>query len=193
LHRVLLSALSALLLLSACKVERTPRKYYTGREPAAVERQHAEEEIRARVSALGQALERGDETGALLALAPAPEVYAIGPEGGATVVGPEGVVEMVRELTREAPASAELQDLRVTLGPRARIGWFAAVVRVQPSDTAGAAEDFLRMSGVYLRSEGEWRLVQAHLSHPPTSPAPAQPNPPADSAAPRDSRGRGGA
>jgi hypothetical protein len=190
LHRILLIALSALLLLSACKVERTPRQYLSGREPAEAERQNAEGEIRARVSALGQALENGDEAGALLALAPAAEVYAIGPTGSASLVGPEGVQEMVREMVREAPAVTEMADLRVTMGPRARVGWFVAVVRVQRADTAGAGDDYLRMSGVYLRSEGEWRLVQAHLSRPPTPPAPP-PSPPADSAA-RPSPAAGG-
>lgn len=180
MYRFLGLALSATLLLSGCKIERTPRDLLTQREPAAAERRLAEEEIRAHVGALGQAIGRGDLDGALLALAPAPDLYLMGPEDTTAAAGPEGAVGVLRSLVGEEPPEVRVQEVRVTLGPRARVAWVAATMEVQE---AGEEERHpLRMTGVYVRARGTWLLVQAHLSRPFTEPAP--PLPPADSLAP---------
>lgn len=177
-------ALSAALLLSACEIERTPPRYYSHRVPAETEIALAEEELRARVGAFGQALERGDPDAALLALAPAPELYLVGPGAEEVAAGPAGAAELLGALFGEEPPALEVREVRVTLGPRARVAWVAGFLRVR--DPAGGEDGLLRITGVYLRVRGEWRLVQAHLSRPPTPPAEAPPGSPPDSLAPED-------
>lgn len=183
MRRFLGLALSAVLLSSACKVERTPAEYYSRREPAETERRMAEQEIRARVGALGEALERGDLGGGLLALAPASEIAVFGPEDSTLVAGVDGTAEVLRELMGEAPPAVRVEEVRVAFAPQARAAWFAALLQVERADTTGAAEAPLRMSGVYLRTRGEWRLVQTHLSRAATPPLPPQDSLPPDSTA----------
>ena len=188
MYRFLGLALGATLLLSACKIERTPREQLTQREPAAAERRLAEAELADRVAALGQAVGRGDLDAALLALAPASDLYLQGPDDGPPVIGAEGAAGVVRALIGDVPPSVAVEDVRVTLGPRARMAWVAATLDVRP---AGEAERRpLRMTGVYLRVRGAWVLAQAHLSRPATAPGAPQPLP-ADSAAPADSAREG--
>lgn len=183
-HRFLGIALSATLLLAACKIERTPRQYYAQRTPAATERELFQAELEDRVTAVGPALEREDPAGAAFALAPAPDAYVFGPRGGGPASGPEGVAAMLGILTDTVPAEVRMHEVRVTLGARAQTAWFAAGMEVRrPGEAEGAESvDTLRFTGVYLRTRGEWRLVQAHLSRPLTPPA--APPAPADSAAP---------
>lgn len=182
MDRFLGLALGAVLLLSACKVERTPPRYYSHRDPAEAERALAEEELRDRVGALGEAIERGDLNAALFALAPAPELYLVGP--GTVGGGPEGAAALLRALMEEAPGEMEAREVRVTLGPRGRVAWVAGSFVAEGSPEGG--EELLRLTGVYLRVRGEWRLVQGHLSRPPTPPAEPPPGPLPDSLAPED-------
>ena len=175
-------ALSAIVLLAACKVERTPRKFYSQRDPAAAERATALEELRSRVISVGAALDRGDADGAALALAPAVDLYVVGPGGGAPGVGAEGMARLFRPLTDSVDAAIQVRDVRVTLDPRAQVGWFAAGIEVVRSDST-APIDTVSFTGVYLRSRGVWQLAQAHLSGRPMHPAPPQSSPPADSTA----------
>lgn len=181
MRRITGTALCATLLLAACKVERTPRQFYSQRDPAATERALFTAELTDRVAAVGPALDRRDPGGALFALAPAPDVHVIGPDGGAPATGPDGLVAILRAVTTDTvPATVSVHDVRVALGPRAQTGWFSAgveVLRPGAADPAAAA-DTLRFSGVYLRTRGEWRLMQAHLSRAFTPPAAPPPSPP---------------
>jgi hypothetical protein len=181
-HRPLGIALSATLLLAACKIEPTPRQFYSQRDPAATERELFAAELTDRVTAMGPALGRGDTGAAVFALAPAPEVYTIGPDGGSPSEGPEGLAAALGALGDSVPQDFRVQEVRVVLGPRAQTAWFATGVEVSRADT-GEEADTLRFTGVYQRARGEWRLVQAHLSHPLTPPAEPAPSP-GDSAPP---------
>ncbi len=183
MHRFLRVGMSATLLLAACKIEQTPRQYYSQRNPASVERETAAGELHARVSAVGAALDRGDVGGAVAALAPAPDAYVIGPDGGNPAVGPDGLAGILRSLADTVPVSVRARDVRVTLGARAETAWFAAALEVTPEGTPPASAP-LSLSGVYRRQRGAWLLVQAHLSRPFTPPAAPPPPSPADSAAP---------
>ena len=49
-------ALCTACLLAGCKVEPTPQQYFDHRDPIAVEREAAAEELQARLLAMGQAL-----------------------------------------------------------------------------------------------------------------------------------------
>ncbi len=185
MHRTLGIALSATMLLAACKIERTPRQFYSQRDPAAAERELFAAELTDRVAAMGPALDRGDAGGAVFALSPAPDAYVIGPGGGTPALGPEGLAEVLRAVRDTAPAAVRLDGVRVSFGPRAQTAWVAAGVEVTPTGpgAAGAAPDTLRFTGVYQRVRGEWLLMQAHLSRRFTPPAPPEPSP-ADSARP---------
>lgn len=185
MHRLTGTALCAALLLAACKIERTPRQFYSQRDPAAAERELFTAELTDRVAAVGPALDRRDAGAALFALAPAPDVHVIGPDGGPPAVGPEGLAAVLGAVADTAPAAVSLHDVRVALGPRAQTAWFSAGVEVlrPAAPEAQAAADTLRLSGVYQRTRGEWRLMQAHLSRALTPPA-APPPAPADSAPP---------
>ncbi|HEX8272856.1 MAG TPA: nuclear transport factor 2 family protein [Longimicrobiaceae bacterium] len=187
MHRTLGIALSATMLLAACKIERTPRQFYSQRDPAAAERELFAAELTDRVAAMGPALDRGDLGAAVFALSPAPDVYVIGPGGGVPATGPDGLTRMLRSVRDSVPAAVRVDGVRVAFGPRAQTAWVAAGVEVVPAGdvAAGAGPDTLRFTGVYQRSRGEWLLMQAHLSRRFTPPAPPAPAPsPADSARP---------
>jgi hypothetical protein len=67
---------------------------------------------------------------------------------------------------------ARTPDLRVESGTReGALGWFATHLEVLPVVGAGGEPQWLRVSGVFARREGEWRLLQLHLSRaePPAS------------------------
>lgn len=186
MHRFTRTALGATLLLAACKVEPTPRQFYSQRDPAAAERELFTAELTDRVAALGPALDRGDLGGALFALAPAPGVHVIGPDGEPPAAGPQGLARVLQSVADTVPATVSVHGVRVELGPRAQTGWFSAGIEVlRPgADDPAASADTLRLSGVYLRARGEWRLMQAHLSRAFTPPAAPPPPSPADSAPP---------
>lgn len=158
--RLTTAALCASLLASACKVERTPPELIDHQDPIAVARDDAAEELQDRLLATGQALNRGDFAEALQALAPTGDAYLL-PAGRETVLtGEEEIAGGLGELaTLEGPV--RLSDVHVTVGPRANVAWFRA--RLEHAGADGGSP--LRVTGVYLRGdEGEWRLVQAHLS-----------------------------
>lgn len=168
MHRFLGLALSATLLLSACKIEPTPRKFYSERPPAETELRQFEEELRDRVGALGQALDRGDLRDALLAMAPSADVAFVGPGQEAPVRGVEAMTRELQGLVGEEPPTVRVREVRVTLGPRGQVAWFETGMEMERT---GAEAALLRMTGVYLRTRGNWQLVQAHLSRPFTPPA----------------------
>jgi hypothetical protein len=172
LSRLLGVVLSATFFVSACKIERTPREYFDHEDPVEVERAAATDELRARLLAAGQALSRGDAEEAAVALAPAADAVAIGPDEGEALSDTDGVTPLLRELVDGAD-DVDLRELRISVGPGATVAWFSAYVDVMGQPPAG--EDTSRLTGVYLRSEGAWTLVQAHLSRaiPLPSPAPA--------------------
>jgi ketosteroid isomerase-like protein len=183
-HRIYAPVLAITLLVGACKVEETPRQYIDRRDPAATDREAIGEELSTRLPALAQALNRNDPETALAVLAPAPDLYVVGPQTDREPGGADGVLAVLREVAQHELADVAVQEVHTSVGPRGNVAWFAARFSLSGlPDTAGTT---LRLSGVYVRREGEWRLVQAHLSLPSTSviPLPAPPNPPGDSVAP---------
>jgi ketosteroid isomerase-like protein len=183
------AAAAALLALAACKVERTPPEFYSHPDPAVVDRQEAADEIRTRVRLFAEALGRADTDEAVRALAPDELAAVVGAEGNGGLVrfGAAGMTAAVTELAIPTPTIVRTPDLRV--GASTGMGWFST--HLQLLSTSAATEPvLLRMSGVFARERGEWRLVEAHLSRPEeATPEPAarqqpQPSPPAgDSAA----------
>lgn len=177
---------AALLVLSACRVEETPDEYLNPRDPAEVEQREAAGEVAARVGAFREALARGSQADAVAALGPAADAHVMGTgfNAGRPMFGPQGVAMALAELELPRGAVARTPDLRVEADARTGQAWFATHVELLPVVGAGSAPQRLRVSGVFVRHEGDWRLEQLHLSHgqvPPVLPAPDSTS--ADSAA----------
>lgn len=169
------------MLLAACKIEQTPRRYIDRRLPAAAEQEAAEDELRARLALSVQALDRGNIEAAVAALAPAPGAYVAGAGEAMQGAGAGAVFILLRGAAERAAGRFELRDLHISVEPRNNVGWFAVSMAAVPDTTGGESTEemsaSLQLSGVYLRREGAWRLVQLHLSAPPTPLIP-QENPP---------------
>lgn len=173
--------------LAACKVEPTPRSFYNHRDPAVVELQESEGEIRTRVIGFVAALNRGDTAAALEAMNPAELVQVIGPEAADSMplLGATGLRQAMASVRRPADGVARTPNLRVSATQD--MGWFATHVEMLPVRVDGGPAERLRLSGVFSRDRGEWRLVQTHLSQPPlpadsaaTDSAGPPPSPPAE-------------
>jgi hypothetical protein len=151
---------AAVLLAAGCKIEQTPQQYFDHREPLSVERQTAVAEVQDRLLAMGRALGRGNPAEALVALAPAPDVFVIGP-GDDEILSGEAQVGAALELLAGTPLAVAIRDLEVASGPRGGVTWFRGVMDLPSPDPQ---RQVLRMSGVYTLFEGSLRLVQLHLS-----------------------------
>lgn len=167
-HTLLASA--ALLSLAACKVERTPREFYTQRDPAVVDQKEAAGEIRARVRSFAEELGRGDRAGAAEALLPQEGVLVIGVDAhdGVTRIGPAGLAQALDSVELPVPSVARTPDLQVQVGLRDGTGSFSTPIELMPA--SGGDPVALRASGVFAQQGGQWRLVQIHLSRPWTRP-----------------------
>ncbi|HEX6373737.1 MAG TPA: nuclear transport factor 2 family protein [Longimicrobium sp.] len=194
MHRATALA-AALLALSACRVERTPDEYLNPRNPAQVESRDAENEVASRVAAFSEALARGGQADAVAVLAPTAEahVIGIGPNDGRPRFGPLGLSAVIADLQLPRGAVARTPDLRVEADGRG-LAWFATHVEVLPVVGAGGQPQRLRVSGVLNQREGDWRLVQLHMSRAEV-PAAATPRPDSlrDSLPPRPSNPPSGA
>lgn len=169
------------LLMSACKVERTPVEYIDHRASVAAVRDAAAEELHARLLAMGQALNRGDASEALQALSPASDAYVIIPDQEAILTGEEQIATALDGFAN-LEGSVRMSEVQVNVGPRATVAWF----RAQLERSGGMSDAPLRISGVYVRGdEGGWRLAQAHLSMITVAPDPI----PSDSLAPSPASG----
>lgn len=165
MHRT--ASVAALLALAACSVERTPQEYLDPRDPAAVERQESEEELAARVGAFREALARGNRQDAVQALTPSADAHVIGVQfnDGRPRFGPQGVADALATLQLPTGAVARTPDLRVQAATReGGLGWFATHLELLPVVGTGGQQQWLRVSGVFMRREGQWRLLELHLS-----------------------------
>ncbi len=175
------TALLLLLVLAACRIERTPQELIDPMNPALVDRREAEREVAARVGAFREALSRGSRESAVAALQPLADAHVIGvaEDGGRSSFGAGGIQEALAALEVPEGAVTRMPDLRVQTDTRERMAWFATHLEVFPTVGGGSGEQRLRMSGVFRRLEGQWRLVHLHLSRageaalsPPEAPAP---------------------
>ncbi|MDQ3555715.1 MAG: nuclear transport factor 2 family protein [Gemmatimonadota bacterium] len=166
---------TVLVLWSACKIERTPPEFLERREPAAVERQEAAEELQARIALVGQALRDGRPTELAGVLAPTDSVFLIAPHRAGQLTSAADLRTTLTELLPPDSLRAGMENVRLVLAPEGDAAWFAAdVPRSEVGSSARAGAPW-RMTGVLFRDAGEWRLTQLHLSAPEataTSPAP---------------------
>jgi hypothetical protein len=162
------------VVLAACdlvKVERTPRGFYTQRDPARIDQQEAASEIRARVRNFAEELGRGNRSRAMTAINPTEDVLVIGSDaaGGVARIGVRGLAEALDSIAVAAPAVARTPDLRVEVGLREQTGWFSTPIQFMAAGSA-EPEQWLRASGVFSQDRGDWKLVQIHLSRPFVAP-----------------------
>jgi hypothetical protein len=163
-HRT--AALILLLGAAACRVERTPQELIDPMNPALVDRREAEAEVAARVGALREALARGSHADAVEALQPLPDAVILGADsnGGRPRFGADGVVAALQVISVPEGAFTRMPDLRVQTDTRERMAWFATHLEVLPLTDGTTEPDRVRISGVFRKLEGRWRLVHAHLS-----------------------------
>jgi len=167
-------AAAALLALAACdlvKVERTPRGFYTQRDPARIDQQDAASELRARVRNFADELGRGNRGRAVSALNPTEDVLVMGAAAsdGVARIGISGLAQALDSLGIATPAVGRPADLRVQVGLRETTGWFSTPIQLM-SVTGAQPPQWVRASGVYTHDRGEWKLVQIHLSRPYLAP-----------------------
>ncbi len=103
--------------------------------------------------------------------------------------GAEGVAAGLAEIAAPAGTFARMPDLRVQTDSREQMAWFATHLELFPLGGVTGEPERLRMSGVFRKLEGEWRMVNLHLSRAAdpaeaTRPAPAPAPAPAPGAAP---------
>lgn len=161
-----------LLLLAACTVERTPPEILDRQDPVAAERREALDELRDRVSAFRVAVRRGDLDGAVAALDPLVTARVVGVEAGELREGPAALEEAVAAARGEGRLLARTPDLQVNMAPDGRTAWFATHLELLEPDRLATEADRIRVTGLLLRTEGDWHLVQIHLSRPETPPSP---------------------
>jgi hypothetical protein len=186
------AAALVLLALTACRVERTPQELIDPMNPALVDRREAERDVAARVGALREALARGSAADAVAALQPLSDAYVVAMDAndGHPRFGEEGVRSALGAVRVTEGAFTRMPDLRVQTDTRERMAWFATHLEIFPSGPAAADPERVRLSGVFGKLEGEWRLVQLHVSRAESAAAiPPAPPAAADSAAVRPGAG----
>jgi hypothetical protein len=172
LRRLWCVALGASLLASACKIEQTPQEYIDARSPLQQLRSASAEELEERVTAMGEALARLDVDAALDTLDIATDGYIVHGLGSEPVVGS---VEARRVLSEQLQRSGPLRlaGSTVTVGPRGGTAWFSLDLQNTEHDSG------LQVTGVLLRRDAGWRIVQGHLSRRGEITPPPEPSYPA--------------
>ena len=162
------------LLLQGCRIEQTPAEYIDVVEIPQDDITASQAELTDRLLSTAPSLQRRNLDDLLAALLPAPDVLGYGVSTEETISDPASLGFALSEPT--AGREITMEDLTVEVGPRNNVAWFRARYAL-----AGEAVESgeLLFSGVFLRREGEWYLVQAHVSTPLT-PTPPPSEAPAD-------------
>lgn len=156
LRRSLLAIIS-FALFTACTIEETPQHYIDRRDPLPDLIAASEEELMTRLRALPGALHDPADSTLFNVLRPAPETVVLPPD---RVEAATGAAELARALRSVAGAdSLSLASASLRVGANNGVSWFTAVY-VSPSGTSAP----ILFSGAFVRSAGEWRLVQSHVS-----------------------------
>ena len=147
------------LPLAGCRVEQTPAEYIDVLEIPEDDISASREELTDRLLSTAPALQRRAIDDLLAALTPATGVSGFGPSE--PVTDPTSLGVALTTLAGGNPV--QMDDLVVQVGSRNNVAWFRSVYSIEPDD---GAVDQLRFSGVFVREEGVWRLVEAHISEP---------------------------
>lgn len=162
------------LLLSGCKIERTPGPYIDRLDTPEEEVRASTEELVDRLLSTAPSLQRGNLDDVATALTPHAELNGIGPTGE-VMSGNAAFIRTLDELT--AGNQVDMADLRVEVNAGNSVAWFRSVFILTDDEAATQRVPF---TGVFVHDEGEWRLRQGNLSGPVSPPGSL---PPADSVA----------
>jgi len=161
-------------LLAGCKIEQTPPEFIDHRETPAEEREATRQELQDRLRSMIPALRGGGPGPISAALSPAEEAVVIGPTAGEEIRGPDGVIQAFQTLF--ARPDVRFEEIFVRVSPRNDVAWFRASLR--------DSREVTRFSGVFIRFEGQWKLLEGHLSRPPATDPAGDPPPPAEAGTP---------
>ncbi len=160
--RTWILGVAAVLALGACTIERTPEEYIDRQLPSEAAQEAMRTELADRLRLTAAALQRANATAAVVALAPAADVVVLNSTEGRELRSTEEIVAMIAAST--AGASVRVEEPEVRLDAESRVAWFRTVYHVTDAEGEERAVDF---TGVFGRRQGEWRLVQGHLSRRP--------------------------
>jgi hypothetical protein len=166
--------LALLLLAPACRIERTPQELIDPMNPAVVNRREGDREIALRIAALREAIARGAPADAVNALAPLPEAHVIGldEQEGRSRFGSSGLTQALADVPAGERVLVRTPDLRIQTDTREMFAWFATHLEVLPLGAGRGPAERYRVSGVFRRVEGSWRLSHLHLSRGRPDPTP---------------------
>ncbi len=164
-----------LLLLSGCRIERTPGPYIDRLDTPEEEIRAATEELIDRLLSTAPSLQRRNLSDVTTALTPHVEVNGIGP-AGQVISGNAEFIRTLDELT--AGNRVGMDDLRVEVDAGNDVAWFRSVLILTDDEDVSRRLPF---TGVFVRDEGEWRLRQGNLAGPVSLPSDSLPQ--ADSVA----------
>jgi hypothetical protein len=157
-----------LLALTACRIEQTPQQYIDRQDSPADQMLASEAENTRRLASLSGALEGRNlvEVGGALNLDP--EAVVVGLSPGAELRRADETAAALDSIVGGASLSSG--DIAVTVGPQNDLAWFQAeFASVDPELGSG-----FQFSGVFRRVEGEWRLLQGHISPTLAVPSPQE-------------------
>ncbi len=136
------------IALAGCRIERTPEQYIDNQASRTDALLAARDDLAVRITSLGPALARGPAAVDSI-LAPREGISALGPAPGQRIESSRELIDLLIGL----PAGRALTADRVE-------------VTVAPGIVYAPPEAGFRVSGVFLRENSVWRLVQAHVSRP---------------------------
>lgn len=155
-------ALIPLLLLSGCRIERTPSEFFDHVATPAEIRAAAEAEVRDRLLAFVAAAARGDALQGILALNPAADALIVAP-AGIEIGGDDSARAAIAQLLA-TPVAVEPREVEVRVSAvRADAAWFRMQVEGPGSKPEPALYD---ATGTFVNMGGLWTLVQVHISGP---------------------------
>jgi hypothetical protein len=122
---------------------------------------------------LPEILLRRDSDQAASLLRPHRSLIFFAPEAHVRSLPPEDMGTALDELF--AGQRLVVSEIAVSAGPQNNVAWFSAAYRSTGQPLTGSG---VLLSGVYRRLEGEWQLIQGHVSSFPGPEAPDSITPP---------------
>jgi hypothetical protein len=163
------------LSLAACRIQATPEEYIDRQQTPAGEAEASQAELRSRLSSMAQGLQRRSSIEVAAALAPHPDVFLFGVDSTRAVAQGSSVNAVLAEIA--AANGTSPGPLAVTVDAENRVAWFHQELHDR---TAPGPAGTFRFSGVFVRHDGEWRLIEGHLSRPLSAFAPTPPAAPVE-------------
>ncbi|MGH7458220.1 MAG: hypothetical protein ACREKN_03935 [Longimicrobiaceae bacterium] len=154
MNRLPILAAAFVLALTGCEVEPTPRRLYEDPTPEASAGAEAGDEVRLRLELFADALASGEAEQAVEVLRPSADVRAVTGVDADEVRGRERLVAALGEVSGTR-GGLPRPEIRVSANEDGGVAWFLVGWR--------GREGAVWLTGVLLRREEEWHLIQVHL------------------------------